>query len=171
MQKDMVWFDKFIADIKNQSFYKEPFAWGFGRINKGILNSNKILSVDYEILNFKENFTSAAILMWVLNEYGVKFNGTEVVVELTKEITTKALSIFEPLKNEIEKHKNFKILVFIDKLLDDPKSKFCVVFMFEDIKPKSIESAYLALNLHILEKLNLKSQLDEIFKILNQNNK
>ncbi|NLK66629.1 MAG: 2,3,4,5-tetrahydropyridine-2,6-carboxylate N-succinyltransferase [Campylobacteraceae bacterium] len=166
MQKDKAWFSEFVSEVKTKSFYKEPLIWAFGRVEKGVLEPDKTLSVSYAVVNFKENFGSVAVMLWALNECGIRLDTTksEAVIELTKEVTTKALSCFEPFKDEIEKHRNFANLALIDELLDDPKNRFCVTFIFEDEKPKSVEAIYLKLYSLSLGKAPLRSlNLDDIF--------
>ena len=84
---------KNIDEIKKSKFYKEPIAWAFGRVNKGIVDTKKTLSVDYAVVNYKENLGSAAVVLWALNECGVKLglNDSEGVFEIDDKITKKVL--------------------------------------------------------------------------------
>ena len=168
-------FNKFVDEIKKSKFYKEPIAWAFGRVNKGIIDTKKILSVDYAVVNYKENLGSAAVVLWALNECGVKLslNDSEAVFEIDDKITKKVLSIFEFLKDEAEgnKHKNLQNLMVINEILTNSEygdaNHFCVTFLFSDEKPKSVASVYLKLYLLSLGKVELRSiNLDGAFGVL-----
>ena len=168
-------FNKFVDEIKKSKFYKEPIAWAFGRVNKGIVDTKKTLSVDYAVVNYKENLGSVAVVLWALNECGVKLglNDSEVVFEIDDKITKKVLSVFEFLKDEAEgnKHKNLQNLMVINEILTNSeygdKNNFCVTFLFSDEKPKSVASVYLKLYLLSLGKVELRSiNLDGAFGVL-----
>lgn len=168
-------FNKFVDEIKKSKFYKEPIAWAFGRVNKGIVDTKKTLSVDYSVVNYKENLGSAAVVLWALNECGVKLglNDSEVVFEIDDKITKKVLSVFEFLKDEAEgnKHKNLQNLMVINEILTNSEygdeNHFCVTFLFSDEKPKSVASVYLKLYLLSLGKVELRSiNLDGAFGVL-----
>ena len=168
-------FNKFVDEIKKSKFYKEPIAWAFGRVNKGIVDTKKTLSVDYAVVSYKENLCSAAVVLWALNECGVKLNlnDSEAVFEIDNKITKKVLSIFEFLKDEAEgnKHKNLQNLMVINEILTNgeygDENHFCVTFLFSDEKPKSVASVYLKLYLLSLGKVELRSiNLDGAFGVL-----
>ena len=168
-------FNKFVDEIKKSRFYKEPIAWAFGRVNIGIVDTKKTLSVDYAVVNYKENLGSAAVVLWALNECGVKLslNDSEAVFEIDDKITKKVLSIFEFLKDEAEgnKHKNLQNLMVINEILTNSEygdeNHFCVTFLFSDEKPKSVASVYLKLYLLSLGKVELRSMnLDGAFGVL-----
>lgn len=168
-------FNKFVDEIKKSRFYKEPIAWAFGRVNIGIVDTKKTLSVDYAVVNYKENLGSAAVVLWALNECGVKLslNDSEAVFEIDDKITKKVLSIFEFLKDEAEgnKHKNLQNLMVINEILTNSEygdeNHFCVTFLFSDEKPKSVASVYLKLYLLSLGKVELRSiNLDGAFGVL-----
>lgn len=168
-------FNKFVDEIKKSRFYKEPIAWAFGRVNIGIVDTKKTLSVDYAVVNYKENLGSAAVVLWALNECGVKLslNDSEAVFEIDDKITKKVLSIFEFLKDEAEgnKHKNLQNLMIINEILTNSEygdeNHFCVTFLFSDEKPKSVASVYLKLYLLSLGKVELRSiNLDGAFGVL-----
>ncbi|MCZ6160049.1 tetrahydrodipicolinate N-succinyltransferase N-terminal domain-containing protein [Campylobacter ureolyticus] len=168
-------FNKFVDEIKKSKFYKEPIAWAFGRVNKGIIDTKKTLSVDYAVVNYKENLGSAAVVLWALNECGVKLNlnDSEAVFEIDDKITKKVLSIFEFLKDEAEgnKHKNLQNLMVINEILTNSEygdeNHFFITFLFSDEKPKSVASVYLKLYLLSLGKVELRSiNLDGAFGVL-----
>ncbi|MSN96121.1 2,3,4,5-tetrahydropyridine-2,6-carboxylate N-succinyltransferase [Campylobacter sp. FMV-PI01] len=169
MIENMDKFNEFVSDIKTKNFYKEPLAWAFGRLNKGIMEPDKILSVDYAVVNFKENFSSAAVILWALNECGVNLDLTksEFVATLDKKVVSKILEIFEFLKDEAkgQKHRNLQNLLTIKELLDE--NNFCVTFLFSDDRSQSVESVYLKLYLLSLQKVAIRSiNLDGAFGLL-----
>ncbi|PSM51496.1 tetrahydrodipicolinate succinylase [Campylobacter blaseri] len=166
---------KFVEDVKTKSFYKEPIAWAIGKVYKGVVEKDKTLSVDYAVVNYKENFGSAAVLLWALNECGTKIstNESEYVANLNKDVVEKALDIFDFLVEEAkdDKHRNLQNLLIIDEILNnedaEDEAKFCVTFLFGDEKPKSVESVYLKLYLLSLSKVEIRGvNLDGAFGLL-----
>ena len=52
-----------VEEIQSQSWYKNPIGFGIARVDRGQLNSEKILQATYPVVNWNENFGSAAIFM------------------------------------------------------------------------------------------------------------
>ncbi|MGP1485454.1 MAG: tetrahydrodipicolinate N-succinyltransferase N-terminal domain-containing protein [Campylobacter sp.] len=164
-------FREFCESVRSESTYKDPIAFGIARVDRGQLNSDKILQATYAIVNYKENFLSAAALIYVLKkcEIEVDFSSSEFVAELNAKTIKKAIKFFNVFENEIEKHKNIQVLHFIKNAMQDAKNddKFKIAFMFEDTKPQSVEIVYLKLYLLSTQKAPLRSLvLDGAFGIL-----
>ncbi|ALV64405.1 tetrahydrodipicolinate N-succinyltransferase N-terminal domain-containing protein [Campylobacter fetus] len=163
---------KFTDEIRSKSGYKDPFAFAIGRVQKG--KGGKTISVNYSVVNFKENYGSAAVLTWAIEKNGLKidFSGTEFVVPLTAPAISDALEIFDFLvpQSEGDKHRNIQNLLVLDEILNEEngsESEFVVTFIYEDAAPKSIESVYLKLYLLSLNKVEIRGiNLNGAFGIL-----
>ncbi len=86
---------KFTDEIRSKSGYKDPFAFAIGRVQKG--KGGKTISVNYSVVNFKENYGSAAVLTWAIEKNGLKidFSDTEFTVPLTAPAISDALEVFD----------------------------------------------------------------------------
>ncbi|MCG4119463.1 tetrahydrodipicolinate N-succinyltransferase N-terminal domain-containing protein [Campylobacter coli] len=135
-----------IKQIEQKSGYKKPKAFGIARLDRGQLNKNKILQASFALINYEQNFGSAAIMLEAFMQRGVEidFNASEFVQTLKLEDIDFALSCFKPFLEE-EGHQNIDLLKIIkDKFKDD---EFAFVCLFEDKEPLSVESVYLKLYL------------------------
>ena len=104
-------FEKLVEDIKG---FKKPLGFGIARVDLGQLNHDKVLQATYPVVNWNENFGSAAVFTRALIESGVEINfEDEFVAPVTKEFVENALNLFgEDLVREAvgEKHKNIQVL-------------------------------------------------------------
>ncbi|QQF52932.1 2,3,4,5-tetrahydropyridine-2,6-carboxylate N-succinyltransferase [Campylobacter fetus] len=163
---------KFTDEIRSKSGYKDPFAFAIGRVQKG--KGGKTISVNYSVVNFKENYGSAAVLTWAIEKNGLKidFSDTEFTVPLTAPAISDALEVFDFLvpQSEGDKHRNIQNLLVLDEILNEEngsESEFIVTFIYEDAAPKSVESVYLKLYLLSLNKVEIRSiNLNGAFGIL-----
>ncbi|ABK81835.1 tetrahydrodipicolinate N-succinyltransferase N-terminal domain-containing protein [Campylobacter fetus] len=163
---------KFTDEIRSKSGYKDPFAFAIGRVQKG--KGGKTISVNYSVVNFKENYGSAAVLTWAIEKNGLKidFSDTEFTVPLTAPAISDALEVFDFLvpQSEGDKHRNIQNLLVLDEILNEEngsESEFVVTFIYEDAAPKSVESVYLKLYLLSLNKVEIRSiNLNGAFGIL-----
>jgi 2,3,4,5-tetrahydropyridine-2-carboxylate N-succinyltransferase len=64
-------FEKLVENIKG---YRKPLAFGIARVDLGQLNHDKVLQATYPIINWNENFGSAAVFIRSLIECGVDIN-------------------------------------------------------------------------------------------------
>ncbi|EIX4991838.1 2,3,4,5-tetrahydropyridine-2,6-carboxylate N-succinyltransferase [Campylobacter jejuni] len=145
-----------IKQIEQKSGYKKPKAFGIARLDRGQLNKNKILQASFALINYEQNFGSAAIMLEAFMQRGVEidFNTSEFVQTLKLEDIDFALSCFKPFLEE-EGHQNIDLLKIIkDKFKDD---EFAFVCLFEDKEPLSVESVYLKLYLLSTKKVPLRS--------------
>ncbi|EAK7627088.1 TPA: 2,3,4,5-tetrahydropyridine-2,6-carboxylate N-succinyltransferase [Campylobacter jejuni] len=145
-----------IKQIEQKSGYKKPKAFGIARLDRGQLNKNKILQASFALINYEQNFGSAAIMLEAFVQRGVEidFNASEFVQTLKLEDIDFALSCFKPFLEE-EGHQNIDLLKIIkDKFKDD---EFAFVCLFEDKEPLSVESVYLKLYLLSTKKVPLRS--------------
>ncbi|EGK7561114.1 2,3,4,5-tetrahydropyridine-2,6-carboxylate N-succinyltransferase [Campylobacter coli] len=145
-----------IKQIEQKNGYRKPKAFGIARLDRGQLNKNKILQASFALVNYEQNFGSAAIMLeaFMQRGVGIDFEASEFVQILKLEDIDYALACFKPFLEE-EGHKNIDILKIIkDKFKDD---EFAFVCLFEDKEPLSAESVYLKLYLLSTKKVPLRS--------------
>ena len=168
-------FKTFVEETKKLKGYKEPIGFGICRVDRGQKNSDKILQATYPVINWKENFGSAAVFIASLKDIGVAvdFSGSEFVASITKEFLENAKSAFNPYVEEArgDAHKNIQVVLSILELATsgvvDVEEGFKVVFVFEDESPKTVESVYLKLYALSLGKAELrKINLNGAFGVL-----
>ncbi len=167
-------FKTFVTKVKEIKGYKNPIGFGIARVDCGQKNSEKILQATYPIINWNENFGSAAVFIASLNECGVSvdFTKDEFVADVTREFVLNIMNVFAPFLNEAvgEEHKNVQVIKHINELfatntIGDKSYK--VVFLFKDASPKSVESVYLKLYALSTSKADLRSlNLNGAFGIL-----
>ena len=141
-----------VADIQGQSWYRNPIGFGIARVDRGQLNADKILQATYPVVNWDENFGSAAIFMDAFKAAGVEIDTTktELVLDISDEFMTNCIESFRPYIPEAkgEDHKNVQLISSLSTLPRDlglTANDFKVVFIFEDANPASVETAYLKL--------------------------
>jgi 2,3,4,5-tetrahydropyridine-2-carboxylate N-succinyltransferase len=157
-----------ISDIQSQSFYRQPIAFGLARVDRGQLNQDKILQATFPVVNWNENFGSAAVFLESLKQAGcnVDTTGTELVCDVNDEFIKAAKEIFNPYLEEAtgDAHKNVQLIKVAEEL---DKTNLKMVFLFEDAKPQSVEAVYLKLYALSTGKAELRKVcLDGAFGIL-----
>jgi 2,3,4,5-tetrahydropyridine-2,6-dicarboxylate N-succinyltransferase len=152
-------FNSFITEIQAKEYYRKPIGFGIARVDKGQINKEKILQAIYPIVNWNENFGSAAVFLYALKQSGqmVQFADSEQVFLLDEKFVEICLEIFSPFIQEThaDKHKNIQVLQILSKL--KKLKKFRLTFIFEDVAPKSVESIYMKLYALSLGKSELRS--------------
>jgi len=159
--------------VENIQGYKKPLAFGIARVDFGQVNRDKVLQATYPVINWNENFGSAAVFIRSLFENGIEvdFNASEFVADVTKEFVETALDLFgEDLVAEAEgdKHKNIQVLKVLKEIYDDEvMDNYRICFLFEDEAPKSVEAVYLKLYALSQRKVPLRSiNLNGAFGVL-----
>ncbi|AXX92093.1 2,3,4,5-tetrahydropyridine-2,6-carboxylate N-succinyltransferase [Malaciobacter molluscorum LMG 25693] len=157
-------FKQLVTDIQSQDWYKNPIGFGIARVDRGQLNKNKILQATYPVANWEENYGSAAIFLNALKESGVDVDTSksELVCDLNDKFLEKCIESFRPYIPEAkgQDHKNVQVLSTLASLPIDSgltADNFKVVFIFEDVEPKSAETVYLKLYALSLGKAKLRS--------------
>ena len=146
-------FKALIEDIKNTTEgYKDPLAFGIARVDLGQLNVEKSLQATYPLINWDENFGSAAIFVRALSEQGitVDFTQNEVVCDINIAFLKSCLNAFTPYSDEAhgDAHKNIQVISALYAQLVSNGSKdgeFKLTFLFEDGACESVEATYLKL--------------------------
>ncbi len=146
-------FKALIEDIKSSTAnYIDPLAFGICRVDLGQLNIEKTLQATYPIINWDENFGSAAIFIKALEEQGKKidFNKNEAVFTINAEFLKNCLNAFTPYADEAQgdAHKNIQVVsTLYNQIINNGslEGEFKVVFIFNDAPLKSVEATYLKL--------------------------
>ncbi len=167
-------FKAFVAKAKEIKGYKEPIGFGIARVDRGQKNTEKILQATYPIINWNENFGSAAVFIAALNASGsyVDFSTDEFVTDVSGEFILNAMNAFAPFLNEAigKEHKNVQVIKHLNELFASDmvdKSSYKVVFIFKDVACKSVEAVYLKLYALSTSKADLRSlNLNGAFGIL-----
>ncbi|QOG11354.1 tetrahydrodipicolinate N-succinyltransferase N-terminal domain-containing protein [Arcobacter sp. FWKO B] len=153
-----------VESIQSQGWYKNPIGFGIARVNRGQLNQNKILQATFPVVNWNENFGSAAIFMDAIIKSGEKIDTTqsEQIFNVSDEFLTNCIESFRPFIPEAkgEAHKNVQLISQLSTLPRDlglGAEDFKVVFLFEDSAPLSVEAVYLKLYALSLKKAPLRS--------------
>ena len=61
-------FKALVAEVTSQEGYREPMAFGIARVDRGQKNAEKVLQANFGLINWKENFGSAAVFIKALQE-------------------------------------------------------------------------------------------------------
>ncbi len=158
-------FKTLIDDIKTSTpNYKDPIAFGIARIDLGQLNLDKVLQATYPVVNWNENFGSAAIFIKALMEQGVEidFNESEVICNVNLQFLESCLNAFTPYADEAygDAHKNIQVISTLYNQIKENgmiEGEFRVCFLFADEALKSVEATYLKLYAMSLGKVALRS--------------
>ncbi len=157
-------FKKLVEDIQAQDWYRNPIGFGIAKVDRGQLNPEKILQANYPLVNWEENFGSAAVLLNALKQAGenVDTSKSELVCSISDEFLTQAIESFRPYIPEAkgEAHKNVQVISTLASLPIDSgltADDYKVVFIFEDEAPLSAETVYLKLYALSLGKAPLRS--------------
>ncbi|NPA28629.1 MAG: 2,3,4,5-tetrahydropyridine-2,6-carboxylate N-succinyltransferase [Epsilonproteobacteria bacterium] len=144
-------FKALVAEVEAQAGYRRPVGFGICRVDRGQKDRNKILQAVYPLINWNENYGSAAVFADALAQSGVTvdFGADEQVFDVTEAFVVNALAAFKPFVAEAkgEAHKNVQVIATLatiaeNEMLDD---NYRVVFLFEDAAPQSVEAVYLKL--------------------------
>jgi 2,3,4,5-tetrahydropyridine-2-carboxylate N-succinyltransferase len=157
-------FKALIQDIKSSlPDYKDPLAFGICRVDLGQLNVEKTLQATYPIINWNENFGSAAIFIQALAEQGVNidFTKSEVVCDINAKFLKSCLNAFTPYSDEAygDAHKNIQVVSSLyNKIMESGslEGEFKVTFIFEDTPLESVEATYLKLYALSLAKVEIR---------------
>lgn len=162
-------FDEIVSKIQAKKFYKQPLGFGIARVDRGQLNSQKILQANFALINWKENYKTAAVFLQVLKTLEVEFNtSSELIYTIDKKFIKQALKYFKPFVEE-KNHKNIDVLKYLKEVAnnDGLGKNYQLVMIFDDEKPKSVQCVYLKLYALSLKKAKLRSlNLDGAFGVL-----
>ena len=163
-------FKALVTEVTSQAGYKEPMAFGITRVDRGQKNAEKVLQASFPLINWKENFGSAAVFIKALQEAkcDVDFSGSEFVATINDNFVANAMAAFAPYVAEAtgDAHRNVQVIKTLANMEDIGKD-YRIVFLFEDAAPQSVEAVYLKLYALSLRKAELrKVNLNGAFGIL-----
>lgn len=145
-------FSSFVNSVKEQQNYKNPIAFGIARVDYGQKNLDKALQATFPLINWNENFGSAAVYVAALQNQGyeIDFNGSEFVASIDFGFIKDCLELFMPYVDEAEgdAHKNIQVIKTLATIAEDSglrENEYRVVFLYEDAAPQSLEAVYLKL--------------------------
>jgi len=146
-------FKALIEDIKSTTDgYRDPLAFGICRVDLGQLNVDKTLQATYPLINWNENFGSAAIFVKALQEQGVHVDLTqsESVHNINLDFLKSCLAAFTPYSDEAygDAHKNIQVVsALYTQLINNGslEGEFKVTFIYDDAPLESVEATYLKL--------------------------
>ncbi len=158
-------FKALIEKIKNETpNYKDPLAFGICRVDFGQLNLDKVLQATYPVVNWNENFGSAAIFIEALKEQGIEvdFSQNEVICNINEAFLQSCLNAFTPFADEAygDAHKNIQVVSTLYNILKESgarEGEYRVCFLFDDAPLESVEATYLKLYAMSLAKVELRS--------------
>ena len=135
-------FKQLVDDIQSQSWYKNPIGFGIAKVDRGQINKDKILQATFPLINWNENFGSAAVLLNALKVAGVDVDTSksELVCKISDEFLTSCIEAFRPFIPEAkgDAHKNVQVISTLASLPIDSglsADDYRVVFIFEDVAP------------------------------------
>lgn len=153
-----------VAAIQSSADYKAPLAFGICRVDFGQLTTDKILQATYPVVNWNENFGSAAVFIEALKEGGcpVDISGDEAICNVTLPFLESCLNAFTPYADEAygEAHKNIQVVSALYNQVKEygmRDGEFRAVFIFNDAPCQSVEATYLKLYAMSLGKVPLRS--------------
>ncbi len=157
-------FKALVQNIKtNTKGYKDPLAFGIARVDLGQLNVDKSLQATYPIINWDENFGSAAIFVQALADQDIEvdFTQNEVTCNINLQFLKDCLNAFTPYSDEAygDAHKNIQVISALYSQIVNNGSlegEFKVCFIFEDAPCQSVEATYLKLYAISLAKVGLR---------------
>ena len=163
-------FKALVAEVTSQEGYREPIAFGIARVDRGQKNAEKVLQANFGLINWKENFGSAAVFIKALKEAhcDVDCSGSEFVTTINDNFVQNCMAAFAPYLAEAtgDAHKNVQVIKTLASMEDIAKN-FRIVFLFEDADPESVEAVYLKLYALSLGKAALRTvNLNGAFGIL-----
>jgi len=141
-------FSALVAKTKEMNGYREPIGFGIARVDRGQMNADTVLQANYAVLNWNENYGSAAIFIAALQEAGtdIDFSASEFVATINDRFVANAMSAFTPYIVEAtgDAHKNVQVIKALASVEDIGKD-YRIAFIFDDGAPSSVESVYLKL--------------------------
>ena len=107
-------FKKLVEETKAMDGYREPIGFGIARVDRGQVNAERVLQANYAVVNWGENYGSAAVFIRALVEAGtiVDFNSCEFVTTINERFVDNAMAAFAPYIAEAtgDAHKNVQVI-------------------------------------------------------------
>ncbi len=163
-------FKALVSGVESSEGYRKPLAFGIAKVDRGQKSADKILQANFAVINWDENFGSAAVFIKALQERGVDvdFSCSEFVYTIDDKFIDNAMNAFAPFISEAigEAHKNVQVVKVLNEMGDIGRD-YTITIIFEDDAPKSVESVYLKLYALSLGKAELRGvNLNGAFGVL-----
>ena len=176
-------FATLVEKIKSKESYRAPIGFAIGRVDLGQVNADKVLQVSYPVINWNENFGSAAIFKEIIDRLTptppvennlniINSTENELVVRIDTEIINAAMAMFNPFLEEAidDQHKNVQVVKYLNQLeehINLGTAIYDIVFIYNDVKTETVQSAYLKLYALSARKAELRSlNLEGIFGLM-----
>jgi len=151
-------FNALVTSIEAIEGYRRPIGFAIGRADLGELNKDKVLQMSFPVVNWGNNFGSAAIFTAALQASGVEVNstGSEFVADVNSNFIEVALKMFVPYLDEAKgnEHKNVQILKHIKaeilRTINNSPKAVCIEFT---TKPSDNEEFVKGMQKEVDEKL------------------
>ncbi len=150
-------FKSFVAKTESVSGYRKPVGFGICNVVTGEMRPEKILTCHFPVVNWNENFGTAAVLLsasGLVTDRGlspqIANKPAEIVVPVTKDIVETAYARFSPFIDSAkgDQHRNVQVIKILRDIfndINDAVDHYRLVFLFEDAEPQSIPAIYLKL--------------------------
>ena len=145
-------FEKTVEEFQKSASWRQPLAFGICRVDRARTQLDKVLQATYGLINWNENFKSAAILLASLQACGAKLDmsGSELIVDVSVGFVDEALRHFSPFIDESvgDRHKNVQVLMRLAEIGKErglEAGEYRAVFLFADEAPQSVEAVYMKL--------------------------
>jgi 2,3,4,5-tetrahydropyridine-2-carboxylate N-succinyltransferase len=140
-------FKSMVKHIESGPSYRKPIAFGICRVQFGQIQKDKILTCQFPVVNWQENFGTAALFQSAL---GINAAGEELVAPLTPNFLKTCLNAYAPFIKEAvgSAHQNVQVIKQLAALATKSKAQlnnFRAVFLYADAEPKSVPAIYLKL--------------------------
>lgn len=156
-------FKELIQKIqKDTPNYINPLAFGICKVVPDTKELQISPQINFIIVNYNENFASAAIFIQALKEQKIEvdFKRNEAVCAIDAAFLKSCLNAFTPYFAEVDAHKNIQTILALQKQMIDgiyQDGDYKVTFIFKDESLGSAEAT--SLKLTILKKFNITSLL------------
>ena len=121
-------FISLVEETRNTEGYREPVAFGIARVDRGQKHADKVLQANFAIVNWNENFGSAAVFIKALQESGaeVDFSGSEFVTTLNDDFVANAMAAFAPYLAEAtgDTHKNVQVIKTLVRVQEEKELEY-----------------------------------------------
>ncbi len=142
-------FKDAVATLHTNPNYRKPLAFGICHVQTGSRDENKILTCSFPVINWGENYGSAAVMMdatGLLKDTRLH-EGPELITKITPAQVGVMADYFKPLRHEAhgDKHRNIQLVEALTMPARGYLDGFRLVFIFDDIAKQSVPAAYLKL--------------------------
>ena len=148
-------FQEAVARMQGNPGYRAPLAFGICQVQEDHAETGRILSCNFPVVNWKENFGSAAVFMHstgLLREAHL-YEVPEIVTTITAGQAHAMLETFAPFHGATKSdHRNVQLVEAMN-LPGRGLDGYRLAVVFEDVAQQSVPAAYLKLSALSLNKI------------------